>query len=93
MDRFHALFDYRWTRQPEGGSARFAFRYNQTLPLFELQGPGIVPDMQYNVVGPEQVYVIHDTIAAGLQGIVAGQIALQRLIDTRYVNGIPTGPL
>jgi hypothetical protein len=87
------LYPFILTRQPDGKALTFAFRNRFGLPLFAVQGPGIAYAHEYNrfaPTGPEQVYQIHDTIADGLHGVQAGQLILQKLLDTRYVSS-PNG--
>lgn len=74
----------RPTPQPTPGVENYAFLPAFGLPPQWIVGGGIVPMQSFAVTQEEQVYWTHDTIQAGLEGVVAGQMALQRLLDPRF---------
>lgn len=76
------LYRSKKTRQPSPGAMAFAF-----LPAFSLPAEDALGFSQYRVrkplrvTQPEQVYINAGNVTAGLGGIVAGQLALQGLIN------------
>ncbi len=84
------LYKYAATRQPDGsGAGIYAFAPAFTLPLITLPGPATPVPQFWNPTQPEQVYYNLAQRMDGKIGIVAGQIALQPLIDNRDhgING------
>lgn len=81
-------YGYKATRQPDGsGAAIYAFLSRWTLPLFTLPGPGNPVPQFWNPLQPEQLYYNLMQRQDGKIGVVAGQIAMQPLIDNRGING------
>ena len=82
------LYNYLRTRQPDGsGAGVYAFLPEFSLPLFGLPGPATPVPQFWSAVQPEQLYYNQAQRMDGKAGIVAGQMALQALIDTRGING------
>jgi hypothetical protein len=83
-----ALYNYTKTRQPDGsGTGVYAFEPAFALPLFTLPGPATPVPQGWNAYQPEQLYYNQAQRMDGKAGIVAGQMALQSLIDNRGITG------
>jgi hypothetical protein len=79
---------YVKTRQPDGsGAAVYAFAPGFSLPLVTLPGPATPVPQYWSSVQPEQLYFMQTQRMDGKSGIVAGQMALQALLDNRGVTG------
>jgi hypothetical protein len=84
------IYNYFRTRQPDlGGALNYAFEPRYTLPLFTLPGLGTPYSGHINPTQPEKMYYMQAQRYDGKIGIVAGQLALQHLIDNRDsgING------
>ena len=82
------LYNYIRTDQPDGsGAAVYAFTPKYTLPLYTLPGPATPVRQFWSAVQPEQLYYNQAQRMDGMIGIVAGQMALQGLLDNRGVTG------
>lgn len=77
-----ALYNYRLGYTLDGGAERYAFEPTFSLPLVTLPGPGTPYRMQWKVTQPEQLYYNLAQQMQGINGIVAGQVALSPLLDT-----------
>jgi hypothetical protein len=83
------LYNYIPKQQPDSGGTRdYAFNPSFTNPLFGMFGPATpIPVNVFSAVQPEQVYYNQRQYLQGLIGVIAGQIAMQPLIDTRGITG------
>ncbi|HEY6018430.1 MAG TPA: hypothetical protein VIY48_00565 [Candidatus Paceibacterota bacterium] len=85
---FANLYNYIRTRQPDGsGTGIYAFLPEFTLPLVTLPGPATPVPQFWSAVQPEQLYYNQAQRYDGKAGVVAGQMALQALIDNRGITG------
>lgn len=92
MSIANAIYGYIRTRQPDGSGAEvYAFKPLFGLPLYTLPGLGTPYTFRWNPCQPEQLYYNQAQRMDGKIGIVAGQIALQPLIDNRPDNRGVTG--
>ena len=83
-----SLYSFLKTRQPDGsGTGVYAFVPAFQLPVITLPGPATPVPQFWSAVQPEQMYLMQAQRMDGKAGIVAGQMALQPLIDTRGVTG------
>lgn len=83
---------YKYVQRPllnPGGVSNYAFSPKFMLPLFTLPGPGTPYTFHWSPVQPEQMYYTLAQRMDGKIGIMAGQMALQPLIDNRDagING------
>lgn len=81
---------YNFVERPiidQSGAAKFAFLPRFLNPTYGLWGGATPYAMQWDVFQPEQVYYAKQVAAIGLNGVVAGQIAMQPLLDTRGITG------
>ena len=79
---------YQSTRIPDlVGVQNYAYVPGFTLPLVTLPGPATPVPQFWSVTQPEQLYVMPVQVMDGKAGIVAGQMALQQLIDNRGISG------
>lgn len=86
--RLGDLYGHIRTVVPDGSGAEvYAFVPRFTLPLMTLPGPGTPVPQFWAAVQPEQLYYNLAQRMDGKAGIVAGQMALQSLLDTRGING------
>jgi hypothetical protein len=82
------LYNYRRTSVPDGSGARvYAFEPAFTLPLITLPAAGTPVPQFWSPVQQEQLYYNLAQRMDGKLGVMAGQIALQQLIDNRGING------
>lgn len=82
------IYSHIRTPVPDGsGALVYAFVPRYTLPLFTLPGPGTPVPQFWSAIQPEQLYYNQAQRMDGQIGIVAGQMALQSLIDNRGING------
>lgn len=82
------FYNYERRELPDAGAQQYAFLPGYTLPLFGLPGPGTPYSFRWNVTQPEQVYYNQAQSMDGQIGVQAGTMALQGLLDTRYINGV-----
>lgn len=82
-----ALYNYVRRELPGAGAQQYAFLPTFTLPLISLPGPGTPYWFQWKVTQPQQVYYQQRQRLDGFEGVVAGQMAFQALLDTRGVQG------
>lgn len=83
-----AIYNYIPTRQPDGsGAGVMAFVPLNALPLFTLPGFGTPYTFKWHATQPEQLYYNQAQLMQGKIGIMAGQMALQSMIDNRGVSG------
>lgn len=81
------LFNFVRRELPDAGAMQYAAIPQLQNPLFTLLGGATPTRQQIHPLQPEQVYYNQAQTMQGLPGIVAGQMALQSLIDTRGVSG------
>ena len=87
-----AIYDYIRTRQPDGsGAGVYALVPRFTLPLYTLPGPGTPVPQFWSPIQPEQLYYNQAQRFDGKVRVVAGQMALQPLLDNRGVDEGVTG--
>jgi hypothetical protein len=88
MPVFWAKMLYNYVRRtlPDAGAQQYAFIPAFMNPLFSLPGPGTPYSFRWNPLQPEQLYYNLAQNMQGVLGVVAGQMALQPLLDTR--NGV-----
>lgn len=81
-------FTYQRTNVPDGsGMEIMAFGMPTTLPLIMWQGSGTPYGYKWNPLQSPQVYQQQQQRLDGQIGIVAGQVAMQPLIDNRDFTG------
>lgn len=81
------LYNYARKTLPDAGAMQYAFESAFTNPLFTLPGPGTPYSFVWRARQPEQLYFNGAQVQQGLAGVVAGQMALQGLLDTRGTAG------
>jgi hypothetical protein len=82
------LYSYIRTLVPDGsGTGIYAFTPRYTLPLVTLPGRATPVPQFWSAIQPEQLYYNQALRYDGKIGVVAGQMALQSLIDNRGVTG------
>jgi hypothetical protein len=82
-----AFYNYKRKELPNAGAQQYAFIPGTMNPVFTLPGPGTPYSFVWQVTQPEQLYYNMAQRMDGLSGVVAGQMALQGLLDTRSVAG------
>lgn len=82
-----ALYDYQRRVLPDAGAMQYAFLPRFMNPVFTLPGPGTPYSFRWNVTQPEQLYYNQSQRMDGVIGVVAGQMSLTALLDTRGVAG------
>lgn len=81
------LNHYFWRKLPDSGAQQYAFIPEFMNPLYTLPGPGTPYKMQWAVTQPQQLYYNMAQRMDGVIGVVAGQVALTGLLDTRGISG------
>lgn len=82
-----SLYNYQRRELPDAGAQQYAFLPNLQNPLFTLPGPGTPYSFVWQITQPEPLYYNMAQRMDGLIGVVAGQMALQPLLDLRGVTG------
>lgn len=82
-----SLYNYIFRPLPQAGAMQYAFEPRFELPIITLPGPATPYSFVWRITQPEQMYYNQAQVMDGKAGVVAGQIALQGLLDTRGING------
>lgn len=82
-----ALYNFLKRKLPDAGAMQYAFLPTLQNPLYTLFGGGTPNRQQLMPLQPEQVFYNQAQRIDGLPGVVAGQMAMQPLLDTRGVSG------